>query len=271
MKVYLVTDLEGVAGVGGYDVHDRRSPSDAARRERWLELWAGEVDAAVRAAVAAGASEVVVVDNHSAGDSLPLARLSPPARLIHGGGRPSWLPGLRGADAVVVIGQHGMAGGHGHLRHTYSRRRLRRVSLNGEEIGEAGLIVGIAGEQGVPVVCLSGDDAAVEEYRALVPLGEGAVVKEALSRFACRSLTAEESRECIAAAVRRGLERRSEIPPVRFEPPLRLTGCYRWRDAWRAPARWVRGGLRDAWWGPELRLRGDALGPLWDRFIGVAR
>ena len=81
------------------------------------------------------------------------------------------LYGIKGLDgsfaAVVVVGQHAMAGSCGHLRHTYSRRRLEWVRLNGSEIGEAGLIAGIAGELGVPVVCLTGDDAAVDEFIAL--------------------------------------------------------------------------------------------------------
>lgn len=272
MNVYVVTDLEGVAGVGGYDVYDPASPHDTARRERWLALWAAEVSAAVRAAQQAGATRIVVLDNHSSGDSLPLSRLPDGVELIHGGGRPSWLCGLDDSfDALLIIGQHGMAGGPGHLRHTYSRRRLQRVMLNGTEIGEAGLIVGIAGELGVPVVALSGDDAAAAEFTALVPKGHAAIVKQAMSRHACRSFSTRESQQRIETAVVSGLEQRDSIAPVCFDPPLRLALRYHWRDGWRAPARWLRGGLRDRWWGPELRLRGNLLGPLWDRGIGTGR
>jgi D-aminopeptidase len=120
----------GVSGIGSYDVHDRHSPIDAARRERWLELWVGEMNAAIDGAVSAGATEV-----------------------------------------VVIVGQHAMAGDRrGHLRHTYSRRRLAWVRLNGNEIGEAGLIAGIAG-----------DDAAVAEFSRMAPNAEGVAVKNSLS------------------------------------------------------------------------------------------
>ena len=273
MKVYLVSDLEGVGGVGGFDVYDPRSPLDAARRGRWLELWSGEVNAAIDGAVEAGAGEIVVVDNHSSGDSLPAGWLRQPARLVHGGARPTWLPGLDGSfAAVVVVGQHAMAGSCGHLRHTYSRRRLEWVRLNGSEIGEAGLIAGIAGELGVPVVCLTGDDAAVDEFIALAPDAEGVVVKHSFSRLACLSLPVEENRERIRSGVSQALSRRIDIRPVRFPMPLTLQVRYHRRDAWRAPARWLRSGFRLGWrGGRDLHLNGDCLQLVWDRFIGLAR
>ena len=274
MKIYIVTDLEGISGVGGFDVHDPHSPQDADRRGRWLELWAGEVNAAVDGAIDAGATEVLVVDNHSSGDSLPAGRLHASARLLHGGARPTWLPLLdRSFDAVVIIGQHAMAGdGSGHLRHTYSRRRLAWVRLNGSEIGEAGLIAGIAGEHDVPVVCLSGDDRAVAEFATLAPDAGSVAVKQSLSRRACVSLPVQECRERIRSGVAEALSRRNEIQPVRFPRPLILRVRYRRRDAWRAPARWLRTGFRLGWHGGrDLHLRGDRLQLLWDRFIGLAR
>ena len=272
MKVYVVADLEGVSGVSGYDVHDLRSPLAASRRDRWLDLWTGEMNAAIDGALAAGAGEILVVDNHSSGDSLPAGGLRRPAQLLHGGARPTWLPGLDAScAAVVIVGQHAMAGdAHGHLRHTYSRRRLEWVRLNGREIGEAGLIAGIAGEHGVPVVCLTGDDRAVAELLALAPGAEGVAVKRSLSRRACVSIAVEESRERIRKGVALALGRRDEIEPVHFPAPLSLRVRYHRRDAWRAPARWLRSGCRLNWrGGRDLRLRGDLLQPIWDRFVGL--
>lgn len=272
MKAYVVTDLEGVSGVGGYDVHDRRSPHDARRREAWLELWVEEVNAAVAGALDAGATEVLVLDNHSSGDSLRAASLHRKARLLHGGGRPTWLPWLDATvDGVAIIGQHAMAGdATGHLRHTYSRRRLEWVCVNDDEIGEAGLIAGIAGEHGVPVVCLSGDDAAVAEISRLAPDVQGVAVKQALSRTACVSMPVELGRRLIREAVCRGFRQRANIRPVRFAAPIRLRARYRRRDAWRAPARWLRSGMQLGWHGGrDLHLSGDRLQVIWDRFVGL--
>ena len=120
MKVYLVTDLEGVAGVSGFDVRDSAHPADRAKRDEWSQLWIEEVNAAVEGAVAAGAEQVIVLDNHGPGDTLPVERLRAPARILHGGGRPTWLAGLDTSFAACLVGgQHAMAGADdGHLRHT---------------------------------------------------------------------------------------------------------------------------------------------------------
>ncbi|MBT5055924.1 MAG: hypothetical protein HOM68_05230 [Gemmatimonadetes bacterium] len=279
MKVYLVTDMEGVSGVSGFDVRDSSRPQDVELRRVWSALWIGEVNAAVEGAVAAGATHVLVLDNHGPGDTLAAEALASPAQLLHGGRRDSWLTQLDASyDAVVIIGQHAMAGASGgHLRHTYSRRRLERVSLYEAEkahteIGEIGLIVGIAGEFELPVVFLSGDEAATAEIEALVPGVETAAVKKGLSRECCISLAAADSCDRIRTGVERALRQRHQVNPQRIEPPIELCLRYASRCGWRAAARWLRGG-QGLSWRPmrDLRVRGDSMRQTWDRAIGLAR
>ena len=279
MKVYLVTDMEGVSGVSGFDVRDSSRPQDVELRRVWSALWIGEVNAAVEGAVAAGATHVLVLDNHGPGDTLAAEALASPAQLLHGGRRDSWLTQLDASyDAVVIIGQHAMAGASGgHLRHTYSRRRLERVSLYEAEkahteIGEIGLIVGIAGEFELPVVFLSGDEAATAEIEALVPGVETAAVKKGLSRECCISLAAADSCDRIRTGVERALPQRHQVNPQRIEPPIELCLRYASRCGWRAAARWLRGG-QGLSWRPmrDLRVRGDSMRQTWDRAIGLAR
>ena len=106
MKIYVVTDLEGVSGVSGFDTFDPALPGHWAHRQQWVEVWAEEVNAAIRGAVAAGARDILVLDNHSAGASLPRDGIAAPARLIHGSGRPTWLPMLDDtSDALVEFPQ----------------------------------------------------------------------------------------------------------------------------------------------------------------------
>ncbi|MBT4101045.1 MAG: hypothetical protein HOE86_25535, partial [Gemmatimonadetes bacterium] len=237
------------------------------------------VNAAVEGAVAAGATHVLVLDNHGPGDTLAAEALASPAQLLHGGRRDSWLTQLDASyDAVVIIGQHAMAGASGgHLRHTYSRRRLERVSLYEAEkahteIGEIGLIVGIAGEFELPVVFLSGDEAATAEIEALVPGVETAAVKKGLSRECCISLAAADSCDRIRTGVERALRQRHQVNPQRIEPPIELCLRYASRCGWRAAARWLRGG-QGLSWRPmrDLRVRGDSMRQTWDRAIGLAR
>lgn len=272
MKVYIVADLEGVSGVGGFDVLGDELPGKVEKRKRWIELWMQEVNAAVQGCLEAGAREVLVLDNHGPGDSLPLGSLAPPARLIHGLQRPTWLPLLDGSvDALVFVGQHARVGSAGHLCHTYSRTRLRRVQLNDREIGEIGLVAGIAGTHGVPVVFLSGDQVAAEEAREWVP-GMGTVaVKQGLSLRTCASLPCGEARELIREEVAQSLMTRDQVAPLALEPPFTLTVDYPFKDGWRPLARVLLGrgsGLRLAGL-MRLRLSDDCLPRLWDRFIGL--
>ena len=275
MKVYVVADLEGVSGVSGYDVFSSAVPGDLERRERFLRLWAGEVNAAVRGAVGAGARQVVVLDNHSSGESLPVGLLDPAAHVVHGRARPSWLPLLDDSfAAVVMVGQHSMAGTvNGHLCHTYSRQRIRRVTINGREAGEIALVaVGVAG-CGVAAVFVSGDDAAVAETDAWLPRATTVITKKSLSRQCCLSLPVAESCAAIESSVRESLASAGEIEALRIDSPVRLEVAYHLKHAWRIPVKRVLRRRRR----PSVRvsgirraiLSGPDLAQVWDEFIGA--
>lgn len=274
MKAYIIADIEGVAGVEGFDIYGDRYPGEVAKKKRIVELWCAELNAAIDGALAAGAKEILVLDNHGSGDSLNAELLHPPAQLIHGLKRPTWLPLLdESVDVLLFVGQHAMAGTvNGHLCHTYSRKRLARVRLNGQDIGEIGIALGIAGTYGIPAVFISGDDKAVEEAKELVEGIESAVVKQGLSLHACLSLSCQEAQERIREGVAKGLARRGEYEPVLPDETMELVVNYRHVDFWRAPLRRFRHPLSGLKWHGlnGLKLVGNNLPALWDRFIGLA-
>ena len=208
MKVYIIADLEGVSGVASYDTFSNSLPGDTERKREYVDYWVDEINAAVSGAVAAGATEIVLLDNHSAGSTIPRGRLVGPARLVHGSGRPTWLPFLDATfDALLFVGQHARANtSNAHLCHTYSRRRISKVILNGCEIGEIGLGAGIAGYYGVPLAFVSGDDKAVTEARELVPTVATATVKFGLSMGSCASVPREEAVGLIRGGVELALK-----------------------------------------------------------------
>jgi len=274
MKIYIVADIEGVSGVSGFDIFGDRFPGEVEKKKRAVELWVKELNAAIEGGLVSGATEILVLDNHGPGDSLFLGSLLSPARLIHGRGRPTWLPFLdESVEALLFVGQHARAGTPtGHLCHTYSRTRLRRVRLNSREIGEIDLVAGIAGARGVPVVFLSGDRRAAEEVRELVPGIGTAVVKEGLSRQACASLSCEQSRALIRREVEIALSRTTRPAPLVFPAPFELVVDYVFKDSWRPLARCLlhpRKGVRWAGWG-RLKIADDSLPRLWDRFVGLS-
>jgi D-amino peptidase len=74
----------------------------------------------------------------------------------------------------------------------------------------------------VPVVLVSGDQAAIAEVRELVPDIEGVQVKEAIGTAAARSLRPEEAVRLIREGVARAIRRRGEIEPVPAGLPARF-------------------------------------------------
>lgn len=220
MRVYILTDLEGVAGVASFrdDTYaDARFYREARR------LLTEEVNAAVRGCLAAGATEVVVWDGHGPGGINPEG-FHEEAKLLFGSDKPLHLGLDRGFDAAMFIGQHAMSGTpKGNLAHSYSSRTVHEMTLNGTPIGEFGIRTYLAGHFGVPVVLLSGDKAACEEAKHLLPEVKTVAVKEGLSLNCALSLSPKKAREIIQRGVQEALENRAKVEPLELDPPYEFT------------------------------------------------
>ncbi|NUR96223.1 MAG: peptidase M55, partial [Kribbellaceae bacterium] len=108
MKVYVSADMEGVSGV--VDAEDVQPPGRDYERSR--VLMTEDVNAAVRGAYAAGATDVLVNDAHGPMRNLLPDLLDPRARLIKGRPKPmGMIEGLTPEyDAALCIGYHARAG-----------------------------------------------------------------------------------------------------------------------------------------------------------------
>jgi len=73
VRVFVVSDMEGVAGI----VQWQQVTGGHAMYEEGRRLYTGEINAAVRGAKAAGASEIVVMDCHGAGEGWTFNSLIP--------------------------------------------------------------------------------------------------------------------------------------------------------------------------------------------------
>jgi len=206
MKVYIMTDMEGVAGVLSADDY-----TDQASRyyEAGRELTTLEVSAAVQGCLDEGATEVLVVDGHGSG-AIALRLLHPAATLL--AGRPLGYP--FGCDetfvAAMMVGQHAKSNTDGgHLSHTGSFA-VDELTINGVSVGEMGCNMLFCAHFGVPVVLVTGDEAAAAEAHALVPEIETVAVKSGVrwgpasppSRTSCTT-----AGQCICTPT--GRERRS--------------------------------------------------------------
>lgn len=212
-SVFIITDAEGVAGVCR---QEQTEPTNSELQR----LLTGEINAAVRGFLSAGATEVYVWDGHDGSRTLSALTLHPQARLVMGSLEPRMLMERKFA-AVAFVGQHARANRTAAvMAHSYSSQGIQRILMNGKEVGEIETRAALAGWYGIPVIFLSGDQAAAEDLKAIVPNAEVAVVKEGLSYYSCISLSAEAAQKLIEERARRAWERRQEIRPFRVEGPV---------------------------------------------------
>ena len=225
MKIQIMTDLEGPAGVNGQRNAEIgiggkivNLPTAAARLAR-------EVNACVEGLTAAGAGEIVVWDGHGGSDTLDIAQLHPAASLgtIGGDLAPACFIDA-GFAAAVQIGAHAMQGtADGYLCHTFNGRSVQEMRLNGEAIGEIGMGALLAGYFGVPTILVSGDRAACREASAFLgPAAATVATKDASSRYTVVNRPAADVERDLAAAAAEALGRVRDIPPPRLAPPYEL-------------------------------------------------
>jgi D-amino peptidase len=222
MKLFITTDLEGVAGVlldSQVGVQGAGAEYDRSRR-----LLTHEVNAAVEGALAGGAAEVLVDDGHASGSNFVFEELHPRARYVMGTARPEWLPGLsQGVGGAFFIGCHAMAGTLGAVRdHTMSTTHWHNLWVNGKLMGEIGLWVCIAGHYGVPCLLMSGCAKACEEAASLVPGIETVVTKQGLSRYSAILEPAEKVQAMIRERAQAAMAKAKTIKPYRLAEPVEI-------------------------------------------------
>jgi D-amino peptidase len=221
LKVYISADMEGVVGVV---TGDQLGPS-GFEYGRFREIMTNEVVAAIEAAREAGATEIVVSDSHGNGENLLIERLPADIELVRAWPRPlMMMEGIdQTFDAAIFIGYHSSTTNTAGVRaHTISSANLTAVRLNGVEMLEASINAAIAGDFGVPVVMISGDDAVVDEARTVIGDMEGAVVKWSLGFHSARTMMPEPAYALIRERVRAALGRLDDFRPYTLEGPLEL-------------------------------------------------
>jgi D-amino peptidase len=214
-SIFLITDAEGVAGVCRQDQTD---PKDAEMRQ----LLTGEINAAVAGFLAGGADDVVVWDGHDGSQTLSTVTIHPKARLVMGSLGPTMLM-ERGFSAVAFVGQHARADSKGGvMAHSYSSLGIQKMLMNGKPVGEIETRAALAGAFGVPVIMLSGDQAAAADLKDIVPAAETAVVKEGLGYYSCISLSAAAARDLIREKAVASMRKLGQIPPYKVEGPVTI-------------------------------------------------
>jgi D-amino peptidase len=221
LKVYISVDMEGIAGV----VTGEQLGPSGFEYQRFREFMTAEALAAIQAAKDAGATEILVSDSHGNGQNLLIEKFPPDVRIIRSQPRRlSMMAGIDSTfDAVLFIGYHASTNNPEGVRaHTFSSALLTRVAINGKEMSEGSWNAAIAGHYDVPVVMISGDDAAVEEIRGQIGNIEAAVVKEHLGFHAATSLTPQSAQQLISEKTKTALGKLQDFKPFKASTPVTL-------------------------------------------------
>ena len=232
-RVYLLVDMEGmgsavksqevIAGNEGPAYRDRTGPD---YWEHYREMLTAETNAAIRGAREAGARSFVVNEGHGGNrfaNLLPWA-LDQEAILIRGYPRPMIMS--TGIDStfssIMMLAMHASPARRGVMAHSYA---FADFTVNGTALNEVGINALVAGERGVPVSLVSGDDELEHEVRAL--LGDRVVyvrVKIALGSAAAITYSPSEVQRMLREGAREATRRTraGELKPFTLEKPYRV-------------------------------------------------
>ena len=223
MKLYISSDMEGVAGVCAWDQVDARTPHPDF--EIYRRYYTREVVSAIEGARAAGAGDVLVNDSHGPMRNLLLDELPPDVRVIFGNRKPFSMVQDVGAgfDGAFFIGYHGGAGeADAVLCHTYTPSVIYEVRLNGVRCSEATINAALLGFYGVPLLLVTGDRTTVEGVQAQMPWVRGLIVKDSIGNFAANSMLPGSAQRAIRREAEGAVRTADAAKLYRFDAPITL-------------------------------------------------
>ncbi|MCY3865447.1 MAG: M55 family metallopeptidase [Chloroflexi bacterium] len=238
MRVLIMCDMEGVSGIVTWD----QVGGGKAGYPEGRELYTAEVNAAVRGAARAGATEIIVIDGHNAGgdwryNSLLKGMLDPACDYV---AHHTWThyrePLEQGADACLMVGYHARNNTpDGVLNHTISFSQCRNLWFNNDLVGEIGVNAALCGHYGCPVLMVTGDVAACREATELVGAGLKTVaVKRGLSKFSARQIAPQRARTMIEACAYEALQDLNAVAPYVPSSPVTITAEFGHTDVMMA-------------------------------------
>jgi D-amino peptidase len=217
MRVHIISDMEGVAGIVKWE----QVTGGERLYEEGRVLYTEEINAAVRGARRAGATEIVVMDCHGAGkgwtfNSLIPERLDPACEWVVQTSWTEYTEALeQGCDAALFVAMHARAGvADGGLCHTVSGTQWHNLWFNDVLVGETGINAALCGHWGCPVLLVTGDDAVCREGKDLLGSELTTVaVKRSFGRQSARNVSPERARKMIEEGAERALANPNAVSP----------------------------------------------------------
>jgi len=227
VRIYIHTDMEGITGLDTMEKLDRAGQHFRECREGLM----ADLNAAIDGAFAGGATHVTVLDSHGGGGNFILELLDKRAENDTRPNKKWWGILDNSYQGTFFIGAHAMAGTlNGFLDHTQSSVAWHDYSINGRKTGELGQWATVAGNWGVPMLMVSGDEAACAEARQFFDPVETAAVKRGKGRNRAELVDPKEARSRIREAARRAIALVGRAKPYVPAKPMEIVLRYNRSD-----------------------------------------
>jgi D-amino peptidase len=237
MKLYIIADMEGIAGV----VADNQTGGSSTYFEASRMQYTKEIVAVCEAALSAGVEEIYVNDFHGNGLTLIPEMLPREVMLIRGGFRPT--SGYHLLDetfaGMVMLGIHARTStSNAVLPHTYTSKVS--FEIFGQAVGEFDILALVAGEMKVPTILISGDSKAIEQAGTNMPSTHRVITKYSIGSDGALCVHPDRVCELLRDETKRAVKNASTIEPSQISGPTQLT--IRLRDVSLVPRlEWIPG------------------------------
>lgn len=216
MRFLIMTDIEGVTGITTYQ--------QAENSQLGRDMLMNDLLAVIEGIRAEEQHEIVVYDMHTDGRNVDLSMLPEDIEAVVG--KPINGKLYRGTgghyDGLFMVGLHAMSREPGAmLAHSYLIQ-YDAIHINGELVGEIGVERALAGEQGIPLVFVSGDDKGCEEAKKLDPAIVTAVVKKSLDDAQAVCLPPARTKAVLKAAAAAAVKKAKDIAPKVTQMPVTI-------------------------------------------------
>ena len=217
MRFLIMTDIEGVTGVTTYH--------QAENTQFGRDMLMNDILAVIEGIRSEEHHDVVLYDMHTDGRNIDITQLPEDVKVVMG--KPINGKLYRGAggdyDGLFMVGLHAMGRvPKAMLAHSYLRE-YDSIHINEDLVGEIGVECLLAGEQGFPLVFVSGDDKGCEEAEQFMPGVVTAVVKYSLDESQALCDSPAKTRKTLKEAAARAVAKAAQMSPKKTQMPVTIT------------------------------------------------
>ena len=220
MNIFLLTDLEGIAGVDSITQMDRTSPE----YENTRMLLCNSINKAVAACFEANADKVYYLDGHGGGGNVFEDLIDPRAQKCS---LQEWVELLKSGsiDCLIELGAHARAGTiNGFLDHTVGSKTIFSIKVNGIEMSETSLHAALCGKFGVSVIAVTGDEATCCQVKEYIPNCFTCAVKNATERNI--ATTYPDADQKMHDTIVTAITNYKSVPPYQVSEPCTVEETY---------------------------------------------